>query len=631
MNIKFIRISFIALCLSAFFLLASEAFFIVTNSNRGEFFAEGEPQNMSSGLYSSYIHDDNNDYSRIKAKGGLLIDFDLDGDLDLTYGYSSSYYFRNENGVYEDITDSYLVDNQGSRGMVAGDIDNNGYPDILKWRFQEYDEIDSLLYQGGSNDYRRMPHHLLMNFGAHEFSTIQYLNEANLPFLHSQGLIDIDLDGDLDIVAIEKEGDEQFYAFRNNGIDENGVIILEEIYSYTQVDGSSSRTIAIADYDNDGDQDVYVPRKYGINWLFENQTLTGSYDDVVYNPNPNPQFIEVALSNNVQDDSFEHLGSMGYGAAWGDYDNDNDFDLYLSNWGINRLFRNDGDGFSDVTDIYNVYSDSLSNGAGWGDFNNDGRLDLWAGNIRNRDDLFLNDGAIEWSNNYSPIFLTATQDIIAGDYNNDGWLDAFTPGLQMASPAPPGAKFTSLLYKNITSDSTSGGYYNWIKINLEGSKNDISNEGWSDQSNKSAIGARVIITLFEGSIQSREIIAGKGHGSMDALELHYGLGYASQIQDIIVRWPSKDSNINQQKVITYDGPFEVNQTYRIVEDLGFVGLKGDANTDNNVDILDVMFLIDIVLNDNQIEPEIYWAMDLNYSDDLNVLDVTKLVYFILFH
>ena len=118
---------------------------------------------------------------------------------------------------------------------------------------------------------------------------------------------------------------------------------------------------------------------------------------------------------------------------------------------------------------------------------------------------------------------------------------------------------------------------------------------------------------------------------MDALELHYGLGYASQIQDIIVRWPSKDPNINQQKVITYDGPFEVNQTYRIVEDLGFVGLKGDANTDNNVDILDVMFLIDIVLNDNQIEPEIYLAMDLNYSDDLNVLDVTKLVYFILFH
>jgi len=633
MNIKLIKISITAICLiSAFFLLASEAFFIVTNSNRGEFFAEGEPQNMSSGLYSSYIHEDNHDYSKIKAKGGLLIDFDLDGDLDLTYGYSSSYYFKNEDGIYEDITESYSIDSQGSRGMVAGDIDNNGYPDILKWRFQEYDPIDSLLYQESMSDYRRMPHHLLMNYGAHEFSTLQYLNEENLPFLHSQGLIDIDLDGDLDIVAIEKVGDEQFYAFRNNGFDENGEIILEEIYSHFQVDGSSSRTLAIADYDNDGDQDVYIPRKYGINWLFENQTLTGSYGNVVYNPNPNPQFIEVALSNNIQDDSFEDLGSMGYGAAWGDYDNDNDFDLYLSNWGINRLFRNDGDGFSDVTDIYNVYSDSLSNGAAWGDFNNDGTLDLWAGNIRNRDDVFLNSGDMEWSNDYSPIFLTATQDIIAADYNDDGWLDAFTPGLQMASPAPHGAKFTSLLYKNITPDSTiSVEDYNWIKINLEGSSDTVSNEGWSNKSNKSAIGARVIVTLFEGSIQSREIISGKGHGSMDALELHYGLGYASQIQNIIVRWPSKDPDIDQQKVITYDGPFEVNQTYRIVEDLGFVGLKGDGNTDNNIDILDIMFLIDLVLNDYEIEPNIYWAMDLNYSSDINVLDVTKLVYFILFH
>ena len=61
------------------------------------------------------------------------------------------------------------------------------------------------------------------------------------------------------------------------------MIILEEIFSYIQTDGSTSRTLAIVDYDNDGDQDVYIPRKYGINWLFENQTLTGTYDNVVYN------------------------------------------------------------------------------------------------------------------------------------------------------------------------------------------------------------------------------------------------------------------------------------------------------------------------------------------------------------
>ncbi len=606
-------------------IIISSADFKVVNSNRVEFYEEGEPQDMSSGLFSAYINDGNSDYSRIKAKGGVLIDFDLDGDLDLSYGYSTSYYFKNEDGVYERVD----IDNQGARGMVAGDIDNNGYPDLLKWRFQEYDAIDSLLYKNDEELYRtRMNHHLLMNSGSHEFNTLIYLQEQQLPFMHSQGLVDVDLDGDLDIVAIEKEGDEQFYIFRNNGFDEQGNIILEEVFSHVQTDGSTSRTLAIVDYDNDGDQDVYIPRKYGINWLFENQTLSGTYDNVVYNSNPSHLFTEVAINKNVADDSFGDLRSMGYGAAWGDYDNDNDYDLYLSNWGINRLFRNDNGSFTDVTSTYNVYSDSLSNGASWGDFNNDGYIDLWAGNIRIRDDVFINSGESEWSNLESPQFLTATQDIIAGDFDNDGWLDAFTPGLQMINP-PYGPKYTSLMYKNVTSDSVASNY-NWIKINLEGAKNSITNNGWSEKANKSAIGARVILTMSDGTIQSREIIAGKGHGSMDALELHYGLGN-NNIQTLTIRWPSKDVLTNQQKVTIYDGPFELNQTYKIVEDLGFVGAKGDMNLDSQVNILDVMTLINYVLEGEGVEPEIFWSVDMNYSDDLNILDITKLVYFVLFH
>ena len=70
--------------------------------------------------------------------------------------------------------------------------------------------------------------------------------------------------------------------------------------------------------------------------------------------------------------------------------------------------------------------------------------------------------------------------------------------------------------------------------------------------------------MLEGSMQSREIIAGKGHGSMDALELHYGVGYASQIQNITVRWPSKDIETDQQKVSIYQGPFDVNKTSPLV-------------------------------------------------------------------
>ena len=43
--------------------------------------------------------------------------------------------------------------------MVAGDIDNNGYPDLLKWRFQEYDAIDSLLYKNDEELYRTRMNH----------------------------------------------------------------------------------------------------------------------------------------------------------------------------------------------------------------------------------------------------------------------------------------------------------------------------------------------------------------------------------------------------------------------------------------------------------------------------------------
>ena len=65
----------------------------------------------------------------------MLCDFDLDGDLDLYFGYVNSYYFENSGSAFKDRTMEYNIDNSGCRGIVVGDIDNNGYPDILKWRF----------------------------------------------------------------------------------------------------------------------------------------------------------------------------------------------------------------------------------------------------------------------------------------------------------------------------------------------------------------------------------------------------------------------------------------------------------------------------------------------------------------
>ena len=578
------------------------------------------PQNMTSGLFNAFVHPLNSESSRIKAKGGTFADFDLDGDLDLYYGYTTSYYMENQDGRFEDVTSINNINSSGSRGIVVGDVDNNGYPDILKWRYYFDDNFS---------------HFLLMNRGNNIFETTRYLNSSEMIHLHSQGLMDVDLDGDLDLIAIEKENDSQFHVYLNQGLDDDGVVIFENAYNFSRDDDvSSSRTLAIADFDNDGDQDVFVPRKLSKNWLFVNQTLTKDGDEYIYNPNPDQLFIENASEYGIDDFDSANDGSTGYGAAWGDYDNDDDFDLYLTNWGKNRLYENNNNTFTNKAIEYNLESDSLSNGAGWGDFNNDGYIDLWSNNFKREDDLFINprstdiDG--EWDNSYNPMFLSATQDVVPVDYNNDGQLDMFTPGLLIAHGQEvdaPGYKYTSLLYKNISNDSTNV-FNNWINLTLEGSKTDITNDGWSTKSNHSAIGARAIVHTGNLNI-SREIIAGKGHGSMDPLRLHYGLSNNSIIDGITVKWPSLDTNTNKPKITYFEGPINVNENYRIVEDIGFVGLKGAANNDGYVNISDIVSIVNTILLDQYTTPLYLWSSDFNYSNDLNVIDITILIDFIL--
>jgi len=578
-------------------------------------------QDMSSGLYSAYVHPLNNQYVHMKAKGGTLADFDLDGDQDLYFGYVIGHYFENEDGVFAEKTMDYEIDNDGSRGVVVGDIDNNGYPDILKWRYFFSTAIE---------------HQVLMNQGNHQFNSAQYLDSDHMQYLHSQGLLDVDLDGDLDIVAVEKQGDAQFHCYKlNAGNNELDGPNYQLAYSYDRDDeNSSSRTLAIADFDGDGDQDVYIPRKDGSNWLFENQTLTQSGDEVIYTEDADPLFIEVSAEFGVDDSDIIPEGSTGYGAAWGDYDNDSDMDLYLSNWGRNRLYRNDNGTFTNIAIEFELESDSLSNGAAWGDFNNDGYFDIWAANFKREDDVFLNSGNDDaWNNDYRPTFASATQDVVPVDYDKDGWLDLFAPGLQMAfghGPTEQEYKYTSLLYKNNTADSTNLNNH-WVFITLEGAKTTIDDLGWTTKANRSAIGARVFLHL-EDKIIMREVIAGKGHGSMDPLQLHFGLGDYASIDQIVIHWPSMDIETNQPKITIINGPIESNDWYRFVEEIGFVGQKGDVNNDDAVNVLDVVSLVnEILFQIYNFEGADFWAADMDFDTNLNVLDVIKMVTFVLSH
>ena len=119
---------------------------------------------------------------------------------------------------------------------------------------------------------------------------------------------------------------------------------------------------------------------------------------------------------------------------------------------------------------------------------------------------------------------------------------------------------------------------------------------------------------------------------MDPLQLHFGLGNSAYIQNITVKWPSLDTLTNQSKTINYDGPIELNRIYKIVENIGFVSMKGDVNNDQYINVVDVVQIIhEILSNYYNFDDAQFWAADLDYSDDLNVLDLTKLVEFILTH
>ena len=181
------------------------------------------------------------------------------------------------------------------------------------------------------------------------------------------------------------------------------------------------------DFDNDGDQDLYVTQRTGANKLFENNGGT---------------FTDVAATAGVQDASND-----GSGVAVADYDNDGDKDLFLANSDNDVLFRNNGDGtFTDVTAGSGLESSEERRGttASWGDYDDDGNLDLYVSHhmaiagytvtgateqIKAQDYIYYNNGDGTFTDVSDMLLGTAREGMgfIGGwtDYDQDGDLDVF--------------------------------------------------------------------------------------------------------------------------------------------------------------------------------------------------------------
>ena len=184
-----------------------------------------------------------------------------------------------------------------------------------------------------------------------------------------------------------------------------------------------------ADYDNDGDLDVFVLRGA---WLGEGH--------------PN------SLLRNRGDGTFEDVtessGLLSFHptqtAVWGDFDNDGWLDLFIGNETSRQggphpseLYRNNGDGtFTNVAAEAGVEIMRYVKGVVWGDYDNDGRLDLYVSNWEAPNHLYHNEGPDEngiWRFKDVAEQAGVSEPIVSfptwfWDYDNDGWLDLFVSG-----------------------------------------------------------------------------------------------------------------------------------------------------------------------------------------------------------
>ncbi|GEP52037.1 hypothetical protein FNO01nite_27090 [Flavobacterium noncentrifugens] len=249
------------------------------------------------------------------------------------------------------------------------------------------------------------------------------------------------------------------------------------------------------DYDNDGDVDLFISKCSGPPCELHRNNGDGTFTDV-----------SAAAHINV-------TPIQSWSSAVADFDNDGDMDIMIGSNGStkNILFRNDLDennkmdiAFTNVSDGSGLETDgSTSRDYIAYDFDNDGLVDIMGGGYK----IFYNQGNMRFSTvSYPGMALGAV-----GDFNNDGFLD-----IQSSYEAPYSVK----LYMN------SGNANNWITINTKGT-----------QSNTNGIAARVEIYGAWGK-QIRDVRSGEGFEFMSTLNTHFGIGSATHIDKIIIRWPS---------------------------------------------------------------------------------------------
>jgi hypothetical protein len=475
-----------------------------------------------------------------------------------------------------------------SGGVVLDDLDGDGRLDVLT---STWDYLGNMTFahntgQGFFEDRTEAAGLLGMTGG--------------LNLVHA----DVDDDGDADVLVLRgawfgEDGRHPNSLLRNDGgrfVDITYASGLGDVHYPTQ-------TAAWADYDGDGDLDLFVGNEADPGHHYPSQLFRNEGDGT---------WVDVAASAGVE--------NLGYakGSSWGDYDDDGDPDLYVSNLaGDNRLYRNEGDGtFVDVAGQLGVTEPQMSFATWFWDYDNDGHLDIYVASyvedaaemaaeilgLEHSSDhgrLYRNDGAggfVDVTEELGLDRLITTMGANFGDLDNDGWLDMYLgTGYPSYEALVPNVMLRNDAGQRFVDVTTAGGFGHLQKghgiafgdLDDDGDQDVFEQmggayrgDGFHDvlyenpgndnhflrlklvgtTSNRSALGARVRVDVEapDGPRSIHRHVSSGGSFGSSPLEVHVGLG-ATEAEEVTVTvdWPT--SGTRQTFVLALDGRWELTE------------------------------------------------------------------------
>ncbi len=412
--------------------------------------------------------------------GVAVGDMDNDGDPDLyVTNYGRNVMYRNNgNATFTDITaESGTDDPRWNASAAFCDYDRDGDLDLFVTAYVSFNVKHNKTCSGlggrrdfcGPTSYEPLMDRLFRNDGDGRFTDVTVAAGISQAFGSGLGVTcaDFNGDGETDIYVANDQRANQLWINRGDGIFKEMALISGTAYNAAGV-AEASMGVTAGDFDGDGDEDLFMTHLDAqTNTLYLNDGK-GTFFDVT------DQFRLGAVS----------MAFTGFGSEWFDYDNNGTLDLFVANGAVmmlasrigesaypyeqtNQLFRNDGDqGFSDISHQAGLVMQlrEVSRGAAFGDIDNDGDVDIVV------------------SNNNGPARLMINK---MGNRNH------------------------------------------WLRVRLVGT-----------QSNRDGIGARVAILRPGKAPVWRRAHTDGSYLSANDIRVHFGLGTETALDGVAIRWPS---------------------------------------------------------------------------------------------